>query len=1223
MQLPYNIATNTYTAPKVFLCETDKTKIGELTTIGLNGDFKFNSYSEISCEIPREIVDIVSGESYVSPLYDKVEALRLLYLPGFGYFEIQNPTISSDGIKESKQINAYSYEYTLSQKYIVNFIINNPDKDGNIGGGDPSVVNQLSEDFANNKITRDEYDKALEDIEKSDPLVQFYDTSNTSHSLLHLALQKARGWTIGHVDKSLMTQTRSFEVDRESIYDFLVNSVAETFKCYFVFDTVGNTINVYAENASRIFNGDGTTTTFVISPPFSDLGDVTVDGYRTKEYSYNTETGEITFVEPPSDGELIEVNDGSQAEWQTDVFISFDNLASAMEVSYEADNIKTCLTVTGADDLGISDVNLGSNYIMDLSYFHTKEWMGADLYDAYSAYLKLTNKKTLEYTECLQSYDELLLECSELKNRVTTDKSEPTPVIHLTDLKLEHFLEMLRKFYTDNNIDGTFPDSTINIVECITEDFKSSIRIVIDNEGNSKEEKVEFLGDKIVTYLELLQSSPAINVVEDETLKILSDIWKQYGISKLKIYEKAYKNNQQTHVDSGWSSETSDEYYMYWSNYMMLSSCESSLHDRNTELEGKISEMDKIMDTMSDISLETAMEANFTQEQLTRLSAFIREDEYNDSNFVITDEDTSDYIFKLQNELKQCGQIELSNMCKPRLSFAATLANIYALPEFAPIIHQFQLGKLVNIFLRPEYIKKTRLMEVQINFEDLSDFSATFGDLISTRSQADIHADLLASAAQAGKSIAANEAKWQRASNLATSIDTKIQNGLLDANTSIKSTSPTQAVEMDQYGLHLRKYKDGSTTEYDPKQAWFVNNQLLFTDNDWKSTKTGIGEFTVNGKTFYGVVAEAMIAGYIEGSTIKGSTIEGTEIIGDSSIKIGYNQDSGEYNFVVDENGLVTFRGQAGGTSYTLDQIGMEIDSLEALAESLVDQINYRVEIYASSRAVLTRQGQNVVLQCKVYADGNEITDNIPASNFTWVHYPNNSGDTWEADNAGKKEVRITTENVVQSCNFSCRVKITDGISIESSQLMVVNMIDISSVAGLENGVVSLEEKTIDLQKQINSNDTDIGLLGDRVKNLEDKDIDSIKADVTALTTESSDLKKQVGDNATDIGKLDDRITAIEDKDIDSIQSDVKTLQDSTSEIQKQIENDTTGLEALDARVSTIEDKDIDTMKDDMKTMDETIKELQKTIGELQETIKTLVEKVEELSKTDSGTTEE
>ena len=982
----------------------------------------------------------------------------------------------------------------------------------------------MSEDFANNKITREEYSQALDNIELSDPLVQFYNPNDTTHSLLHLALQKARGWTIGHVDKSLMTQARSFEVDRESIYDFLVNDVSETFKCYFVFDTINNIINAYAEAASRVFTGDGNTTTFIVSPPFADIGDVTIDGYRTKEYSYDTETGAITFINQPEDGALVEVTDGSQAEWQTDVFISFENLASEMEVSYEADNIKTCLTVTGADDLSISDVNLGSNYIMDLSYFHTKEWMGTELYNAYSEYLKLINEKTVEYTECLQRYDELWLEYSELQNRTTTDKSEPTPVIHLTDLKLEHFQSMLRKFYKDNNIDGTFPDSTINIIECITEEFKSSTRTVIDDAGNSKQESVEFLGDKIDTYLELLQSSPAINVSENATLDILGDIWEQYGTAKLKIYVSAYKNNQQTHVDSGHSSESNEDYYLYWANYMMLSSCEAALNARNKEADSKVSEMDDITDLMSDIYVSTAMEANFTQEELTRLSAFIREDEYNDSNFIVTDEDDNDEIFRIQKELKQCGQIELSNMCKPRLSFAATLANIYALPEFAPIIHQFQLGKLVNIFLRPGYIKKTRLMEVQIDFENLSDFSATFGDLISIRSQADIHADLLASAAQAGKSVAANEAKWQKATNLATTLDTKIQNGLLDANTSIKSTSPTQAVEMDQYGLHLRKYKDGSTTEYDPEQAWFVNNQLLFTDNDWKSTKTGIGKFTVNGETFYGVIAEAMIAGYIEGTQIKGSTIEGTEIIGDSSIKIGYNQDSGEYNFVVDENGLVTFRGKEGGDAYTLDQIGMEIDSLEALAESLLDQINYRVEIYANARAVLTNKAQSVVLKCSVYADGNDITDNIDASNFTWLHVPNNTGDTWESNNKGKKEVRITTDDVVQSCNFSCKVKITDGITIESAQMMVINMVNITSASGVEYRISVLESDSSSLQKQVDDNIDNIESLDDRIARIENKNIDSIKEDVGSIENVISELQKTISSLQATIKTLEEKI---------------------------------------------------------------------------------------------------
>ena len=883
MQLPYNLVTNTYTAPRVFLCETDKTKICELNTIGLNGTFKFNSYSEIEFQLPRMLLDSATGEAYVHPFYDKLEALRLLYLPGFGYFEIQDPSITSNGMKEIKQVNAFSLEYTLSQKYIVNFIINSPEEEGNIGGGTPS-----SEDV--------------------DPLVVFYDVDDQSHSLLHLALQKALGWDIGYVHPSLTTQTRSFNVDRESIYDFLMNDVAETFKCYFVFDTERNLINVYPESSSVKFMGDGSTTQFIVRPAYSNLGDVTVDGYRTTEYLYDTYTGEIKFTskEPPKAGAIIEVNDGSQSEWQTNVFVSFDNLASSMEIDYEADNIKTCLTVTGADDLDISDVNLGSNYIMDLSYYHTVDWMGQDLYDAYNAYIKKVNEKTPEFTSLLQQYNDVYQEYSELYNRVTTT-TEPEFVINLTELKLDHFHQMLRRYYEDRSIDGNFPNTSINIVDQITEDFK-------------------FLGtDVIDQYLRTLQSATNIFAVEVATATILDKIWDEFGVSLLKTFVEAYKLNQQTHISSGWSADGNSNYYMYWANYMMLVTCNSDLTQRTREADDKTSRMNGLNKDMAVITDMVALENNFTQQQLVRLNAFIREDEYSDSNFVVTDIDTTEDVFKTKKELMQCGKIELAKLCEPKLAFSAKLANIYALEDFAPIVHQFQLGNIINVSLRPGYVKKVRLMEVEIDFEDFSDFSCVFGDLMSAKSQIDIHADLLQAAASAGKSVAANEAKWQRANDLATATDLKIQNGLIDAVTSIRSSSPEQAMEWDNYGLHLRKYVDGSSTEYNPKQALFTNNQLLFTKDNWKTVSTGIGEFTYNGKEFFGICAEAVLSGYIEGSEIVGGVI-----------KIGDRGD-GTYNFEIDQDGIVTFRGEK-GTAGELSTIGLQMGSLRAAINDLSQQ---------------------------------------------------------------------------------------------------------------------------------------------------------------------------------------------------------------------------------------------------------------------------------------------
>ena len=59
--------------------------------------------------------------------------------------------------------------------------------------------------------------------------------------------------------------------------------------------------------------------------------------------------------------------------------------------------MKTVLTVKGADDLDIREVNMGNAYIIDLSYYYNVEWMGQELYDAYTAYLQKCNSNQDAY----------------------------------------------------------------------------------------------------------------------------------------------------------------------------------------------------------------------------------------------------------------------------------------------------------------------------------------------------------------------------------------------------------------------------------------------------------------------------------------------------------------------------------------------------------------------------------------------------------------------------------------------------------------------------------------------------------------------------------------------------------------------------------------------------------------------------------------------------------
>jgi hypothetical protein len=225
-----------------------------------------------------------------------------------------------------------------------------------------------------------------------------------------------------------------------------------------------------------------------------------------------------------------------------------------------------------------------------------------------------------------------------------------------------------------------------------------------------------------------------------------------------------------------------------------------------------------------------------------------------------------------------------------------TMANILALPEFDGIKDQFKLGSFIRIGIRPDYVKRARLLEVHINFEDMSDFSVSFGNLITTKSEIDKHADLLAQAIQAGKTVASSQSSWQRAVDKSNNIDKAITDGLADATLSIGSANG-QSIEIGQNGICGRKLVDGTADQYEDEQFRIINNKILFTDDAFKTSRALFGKFTYRGNDHYGVLADALVGGYVVGSTMEGGTI-----------RIG-EQPDGTYAFEVQADGTVSMGG--------------------------------------------------------------------------------------------------------------------------------------------------------------------------------------------------------------------------------------------------------------------------------------------------------------------------
>lgn len=1258
--------------PRVFLCTTGKQRIQELpaTNRQLNG--KWSQYSEFSFEMQRTYVDIITGETKVHPAYDKLEVPRNIFLDGYGYWCLQDVDDTS-GDDDIKLVTAFSLEYATSGKYLTNWHINtgeidskevlyneaiygidyNTDADsfyklasGEFDPYESYYVKIPTEDSytwepiqiadANkyaeyiNNLSASEYEKLYV---KNFPNVQFYNRSRPELSLLHLIFEYIPEWKIGNVDQSLWRKERQFSETRISVYDFLMNNVAETFGCSVMWDSL---------------------------------------------------TGLVHFYESVEDDE--EENEAS-TRWETDVYISKENLAQEVKVSYSSDDIKTKLVVTGSDNLDIREVNLGRNEIMNLSFYHTLDWMEPDLFEAYSKYLLTlkeaetgldesghpSTKYPMSYPDAMKNWVAANNRVNDLMNAVPVEgnvvlvgdefkklyctyspnntayydgtittgtanispeklyldegftKPIPTPsnkdmyvaqgvlLVYNKDTKLfkvdfdfttrkTALIDKLNQYHVDEDTEGDKQDNillklknsasdvvTIRIYDKrkVTSSYEDKVKYYVKNtdgtwrkEPESIKNGVEFnnakttYGDRLYAndyYVKsvVVKASSGVSETPDEYPIIdwiksvltaekmdlegykityigtmgayfvlakdetITDNLQDYGVRLLEEKHKTYITIFQTQTEAMYSQDKSqcivqdeepegdytngtrwldtnsnpvvlkeyrnpnwvaisaevpstdranyENYQRYIDNYNklvavqkvltekeraaeycrsgyavsdrvikassptlqsdMYSAAEAHLrefysntHIANVQFNSNLplytfrSSVDPahtfavylngtqpyvsynnsqgvyqmIMDY---IRSQTEMNKFFTVDQWIRLSPFIKEDEFNDSNFLLTGYESEEERIKICQELMDEAAKELNTLCKPSLEFSMTMANILALPEFEPLFNQFQLGNFIRVQIRDGYVKRSRLLEVNINFDDLSDFSCTFGNLVTTKDEVNKTADLLSMAVTAGKQVATSAGTWQRGADKANAMEAEMASGFQNATIEVGKANG-QNITWDSTGIWGKKLRDGSTDQYEDEQFRIINNKLLFSNDGFKTSKTVIGKYTVGDQEKWGVLADDITADTIEGKFIKGGSIE-----------IG----TGDTKFVVHEDGAVEIT--SGGTDKYASQ---------AAVEEISQSKQYTTQLAYSNSTIFATPTDSCTITCKVLSWNDDITEQVKNADatFSWVRSSNDSASDAEWNNAHtnqtSNEITITSIDVNKNAQFYCIVDFDD-----------------------------------------------------------------------------------------------------------------------------------------------------------------------------------------------------
>jgi len=315
------------------------------------------------------------------------------------------------------------------------------------------------------------------------------------------------------------------------------------------------------------------------------------------------------------------------------------------------------------------------------------------------------------------------------------------------------------------------------------------------------------------------------------------------------------------------------------------------------------------------------------------LTTYTRQDTYSNSNYISTSLNNAD-LFTMAQMFYDAAYEELAKASIYQHSISADLYNLLAIEEFQPLRDHFELGNWLRM-ATDDKLYRLRLISYSINFDDPTHLNTQFSDVTQTGDGYNDLTSLLNQAGSMATSYPAVERQAELGKLAKNGMDAWLKTGLDSTKTRIMNND-AEEIEITNVGITAKKYND-VTDSYDDEQLRITHNILAFTDDAWETVKTALGKFTfthhephltqresVKQEEAYGLVAEAVLAGWVVGSVVEGSTIISGHIQNPSNTTYisltdeswtEYNRKAYPYfidangNFQVTRNGNVKLKG--------------------------------------------------------------------------------------------------------------------------------------------------------------------------------------------------------------------------------------------------------------------------------------------------------------------------
>lgn len=434
------------------------------------------------------------------------------------------------------------------------------------------------------------------------------------------------------------------------------------------------------------------------------------------------------------------------------------------------------------------------------------------------------------------------------------------------------------------------------------------------------EEIMKHLGDQIGVIQELETRLPD---------SLDSKDWTKYGLDFLDSKVKSFKNIDEVYCAQGMNKPNSFNYNLYQQNLEDLNNVTAEYNKRKSEVDSATDVYNSIIAERNAVQSQLDMDKWFTKDEWKTLDSYVVEETYSNDNYITTDNTTDTERFDIERQLYDVAWKDLSKKCRPQYQYTSTLSNVLTIPQFKGFLKYFQLGNFIRMATDYDTVIKLRLISFTVDYNDTSKIDVTFSDAIRVHGVCNDVASIISQANSAAMSFQFNKDQYDKSVNQSNFVEEMRKYGLDVANIPVKN----QHQSWDETGMWFRQWNE-QKNDFDPEQIKIINNQIVFSDDGFKSAKMAIGKIPIdkNGNTVYAVNAEAILGKLFLGEYLTLQNNSGTYKFdddgfiakgGNNSVRIQPNQ-SGELfsiykgnnkQFYVDSDGNVHFTGDLTGSS--------------------------------------------------------------------------------------------------------------------------------------------------------------------------------------------------------------------------------------------------------------------------------------------------------------------